>query len=537
MLAPQGPRPRPKTVSQLLREKRLREAPARKATLGPVALAPQLLISSSVVLQQPLPPARQSPPALSPTISSTGLSGSVAPTAASTSASGSRQELGTSAKDEDQRLPASRALSLAPTLGSGQVPAGRPLSSLGQSQAPTATRRPDLPEVPPFLPAAPSPAQLPLQPLGLTPALATSIPLPVTWVLTAQGLLPVQVPAVLGLPKQGEMPAPRQGPAPPPPPTETPAPSHQPLASVGTEAAPSSRTDPSGPPACPLPQTCTEACADLGVLGEAQVARPASVPRMTSQADSPETGAPRPGQLPAGDGRSPRKEPGGVAVAGSRPLGLERPPLPGPEKRALDLGLLCLDSEAATWEWWLRGQRGVCISPLETRLPYQPPGLCSLRALSRLLLRRAALERKASSLVLDRVAGPAAWQASLELVRRQLQDNPAYLLLKARFLAVFTLPALLATLPPDGVPTTLSAATRTGPDDEDLSELEPEDGDRDEQPHCISHGTQARSAPRSPMQGTPSSGEGFVSCLDASDDLDVLRTRHGRHARKRRWQQ
>ncbi|XP_010607273.1 snRNA-activating protein complex subunit 4 [Fukomys damarensis] len=484
MLAPQGPRPRPKTVSQLLREKRLREAPARKATLGPVALAPQLLISSSVVLQQPLPPARQSPPALSPTISSTGLSGSVAPTAASTGASGSQQELGTSAKDEDQRLPALRALSLAPTLGSGQVPAGRPLSSLGQSQAPTTTRKPGLPEVPRFLPAAPSPAQLPMQPLGLTPALTTSIPLPVTWVLTAQGLLPVQVPAVLGLPKQGEMPAPRQVPAPPPPPTETPAPTHQLLASVGTEAAPSSRTDPSGPPACPLPQTCTEACADLGVLGEAQVARPASVPRMTSQADSPETGALRPGQLPAGDGSSPRREPGGVAVAGSGPLGLERPPLPGPEKRALDLGLLCLDNEAATWE-----------------------------------------------------AGPAAWQASLELVRRQLQDNPAYLLLKARFLAVFTLPALLATLPPDGVPTTLSAATRSGPDDEDLSGLEPEDGDRDERPHCTPHGTQAGSAPRSPVQGTPSSGEGLVSCLDASDDLDVLRTRHGRHARKRRRQQ
>lgn len=213
-----------------------------------------------------------------------------------------------------------------------------------------------------------------------------------------------------------------------------------------------------------------------------------------------------------------------------RPLGLEKPPLPGPEKGILDLGLLSQESEAATWEW-LRGQRGVFVPPLETRLPYQPPALCSLRALSSLLLRRAALEHKASLLVASRAARPGAWQASLELVRRQLQDNPAYLLLKARFLAVFTLPALLATLPPDGVPTTLLAATRTGPeskDEDSLSELETEDEDRDE--------WLARPVSTSPVQRTPESAEGVVSCLDASDDLDVLRTRHSQHTRKRRWQ-
>ncbi|XP_012929218.1 snRNA-activating protein complex subunit 4 isoform X3 [Heterocephalus glaber] len=537
MPAPQGPRPRPKTVSQLLREKRLREAPARKAPPGPGTLAPQLLISP-VVLQQPLLPARQGPPAVAPAVAGTGLSGS---TAASTGTAGSWQAVGTSAKEKDQRPPAARALPLAPTLGSGQVPADCPSSSPGQSQAPTTTRKQGLPEVPAFLPAAPSPTQLPMQPLSLTPAVAASLPLSVTWVLTAQGLLPVQVPAVLGPPKLGPMPAPAKRPAPPPrPPTETPAPPGQPPASVGTEAAPSSSTDRSGPPACPPPKTCAGAHgADPRVLGEAQVAQQASVPRMSSQANHPEMKAPQPGQPPTGDGPSPRSGPGGTTAASSGALGLERPPLPGPEKQALDLALVCLDSEVATWEPWLRGRRGVCVPPLETRLPYQPPALCTLRALSSLLLRRAALERKASSLASDGAAGPGAWQASLEWVRRQLQDNPAYLLLKARFLAVFTLPALLATLPPNGIPTTLSAATRTGPETEDedlLSEPEPGDGDRHKRPCCTSHGMQARPVPRSPEQGTLESSEGLVSCPDASDDLDVLRTRHSRHARKRRQQ-
>ncbi|XP_023422174.1 snRNA-activating protein complex subunit 4 isoform X3 [Cavia porcellus] len=523
---PQGPRPRPKTVSQLLREKRLHKAPTRKATLGPVSLTPQLLISP-VVLQQPLTSACQGPPVVGPAFTSTGLPRPVTPTATVTSASGSQQEVGTSGKDKDQCLPMSQVPQLAPTLGPGQAPAGCPPSSLGQSQAPTTTRRQGLPEVPTCLPAAPSPAQPHIQPLSLTPALATSIPLPITWVLTAQGLLPVQVPAVLGLPTPGEVLQPPKTPAlAPPTPSGPPTSPCQPPANMGTEPAPSSRT------AHSPPQSSTEATG-----GEAQVARPASAPRMSSQANSPHTGSPQPDHLPGPSGPSSGGDPGGTAVP-SGPLGLERPLLPGLEKRALDLGLLCLESEVVTQEQWLRGQRGVCVPPLETRLPYQPPALCSLRALSSLLLHRAALEHKAASLAVDRAVGPVAWRTSLELVRRQLQDNPAYLLLKARFLALFTLPALLATLPPDGVPTTLSAVLSTGLEstDEDLSELESGDGDGNEQLGCTAPRIQARPMPMSPMQGTPDSGEGAVSCLDASDDLDVLRTRHGRHNRKRRWQ-
>jgi snRNA-activating protein complex subunit 4 len=134
-------------------------------------------------------------------------------------------------------------------------------------------------------------------------------------------------------------------------------------------------------------------------------------------------------------------------------------------------------------------------------LPYLPPTLCSLRVLSSLLLCKKALEHKAVSLVASRAAGarpePQAGtlQALLGVVQRQLQDNPAYLLLKTRFLAAFTLPALLATLSPCGVHTTLSAI-RVGPESEDedlLGELGLEDKVR--QLGCTSSRMQVATSP------------------------------------------
>lgn len=241
-------------------------------------------------------------------------------------------------------------------------------------------------------------------------------------------------------------------------------------------------------------------------LGEAQVAREISVPTMFSQADHPEAELPCPSQLPIDGSPGPRSNPGGTprSPSGSpEPQGslrLERPPPPGPEKGTLDLQLLSQESEAAMREW-LRGPQGACVPQLDSMLPYLPPTLCSLRVLSSLLLCKKALEHKAVSLVASRAAGarpePQAGtlQALLGVVQRQLQDNPAYLLLKTRFLAAFTLPALLATLSPCGVHTTLSAI-RVGPESEDedlLGELGLEDKVR--QLGCTSSRMQVATSP------------------------------------------
>nr|XP_045739466.1 snRNA-activating protein complex subunit 4 isoform X2 [Mirounga angustirostris] len=560
--APCGPRPKPKTVSELLREKRLREARARKAAApGAVALPPQLLLSSPLVLQPRLPQAPPTPEAPGPAATDTALSGPGIPAAVGLSTSG-KNERPSTLPVLDRTLASTEA---APAASRAPVPSRVLVSGhqggLGQSQAPAASRKQGLPEAPLFLPAAPSPIQLPLQPLSLPPALGTlkggphvaaSTPLPVTWVLTAQGLLPV--PAVVGLPGAAGTSGPKglsvtlpsslpgmqvgQGPRPP-------GLSHpwQPPANVDTDSDSLSRTDLSTLPMPCQSQSSVEVGSDVARApggpfpGEAQVAREIAVPRIPSQAtllaDHPEAKPPWSSQPPLQAGTSPGSGPGGtlgyLGPGGlTGPLGLERPPppRPGPERGALDLDLLSQESEAAVRDW-LRGQQGVCVPPLGSRLPYQPPALCSLRALSGLLLHKKALERRATSLVPSGAAG--GLQASLGQVQRQLQDSPAYLLLKARFLAAFTLPALLATLSPHGVPTTLSVATRAEPESEDdLGELELTDG-------CSPSGPRAGPAATIPIQGAPDPGQGSdSSCLDGPDNLDVLKTRHAWHARKRR---
>ncbi|XP_023371960.1 snRNA-activating protein complex subunit 4 isoform X2 [Otolemur garnettii] len=526
---PCGPRPKPKTVSELLREKRLQEARARKAAQGPTGLPPRLLLSPPVVLQAPLLPAPHGPSASSSVISNIAPSGLGIPAVASLITSASQQGVGTAAKDQGsptlQTLPHGVS-SVAPALGPGQVPMNCHLNGLGQSQAPATSQKQGLPEALPFLPAAPSPTQLPIQPLSLThrggPQVAANVPLPVSWVLTAQGLLPVSMPAVVGFPRPAGTPDPSGVPVTVLPPLPETCTTQGPRASMDTRPDLSSSTGPLASPTQSLSQSPAEVDGDM-----------ACVPRTLPRADHPEAGTPQSSQLPVCAGSGPRSEPGGLLGS---PSGTREPkgPQPGLEKGFLDLSLISQDSEVATREW-LRGQHGVCVPPLGSRLPYQPPALCSLRALCGLLLHKKALEHKATSLV----AGGAArdepeaetLQASLELVRRQLWDNPAYLLLKARFLAAFTFPAFLATLSPHGVPTTLSAATGVDSEseDEDLEQAEPTD----------KHGQGGSVAPAIPVQAL-NSGEGSAPpCLDASvdldvDDLDVLRTRHARHTRKRR---
>ncbi|XP_061332902.1 snRNA-activating protein complex subunit 4 [Pezoporus flaviventris] len=133
------------------------------------------------------------------------------------------------------------------------------------------------------------------------------------------------------------------------------------------------------------------------------------------------------------------------------------------EKTVVDLGLISLEDGRLVKEW-LSGKQGVQVPSLQTRLPYLPPFLCNLRALANLLLQKAALEEQAASLLPPGFRGDEGTGVDLhavgELVQEKLGDNPAYLLLKARFLAAFTLPAVLANLPPPKVATTLSASRK-----------------------------------------------------------------------------
>uniref|UniRef100_A0A3P9B4H7 Small nuclear RNA activating complex polypeptide 4 n=1 Tax=Maylandia zebra TaxID=106582 RepID=A0A3P9B4H7_9CICH len=131
------------------------------------------------------------------------------------------------------------------------------------------------------------------------------------------------------------------------------------------------------------------------------------------------------------------------------PLGTVR--VDAPQSRPLrkevleiDPSLIFVESPAAINDW-LSGSGGVVVPGLSLSLPYLPPFVSNLSMLSRLLCAKKSLTR--SSLQLEEEEEELV-AAVRQLVAERFSNNPAYQLLKARFLSCFTLPALLATMPP-----------------------------------------------------------------------------------------
>uniref|UniRef100_A0A7N4V6B3 snRNA-activating protein complex subunit 4 n=1 Tax=Sarcophilus harrisii TaxID=9305 RepID=A0A7N4V6B3_SARHA len=384
-----GPRPKPKTVSELLREKRLRESQANKALESTVILAPQVLVTPPVILQQPLQPLL--PSSLS-TAQPLGSGSAGKPVAVTSSPAATFQtpspiitstNLGPSAATKLDR-------------GVSQISTSTGLTGLLSSQVTTTSGKQELPKVPPFL----APAQVSMQqskPISLVPTLSvptcgtqvvSSNILPITWVVTTQGLVPMSMSTFVGLPGPGK---------------------------------------PVGTPVLPILGGIARNQATLKLL-------PSPIVKQSPRAPEP---SPTSAKIPL------------------IPKSLE------PGKSILDLSLLSLENEASVREW-LKGKQGVCLPPLQSTLPYLPPFLCNLKTLSGLLLQKKSLEQRAATIVAQgRVQDKTDVsvqdvQAVRHMVQEQLKENPAYLLLKARFLAAFAVPAFLATFPPPRVSTTLS---------------------------------------------------------------------------------
>uniref|UniRef100_UPI00398F327F snRNA-activating protein complex subunit 4 isoform X1 n=2 Tax=Pristiophorus japonicus TaxID=55135 RepID=UPI00398F327F len=129
-----------------------------------------------------------------------------------------------------------------------------------------------------------------------------------------------------------------------------------------------------------------------------------------------------------------------------------------PDKAAVDFKLLSGDPVAVMKDW-LEGKDGVHMPGMPSALPYLPPFSATLRAFSNLLLHKKVLEQNLSGLGLAGGSEATDPKRSLEaaraLVTDRLRNNPAHQLLKARFLSAFTLPAFLATLPLQGILTTV----------------------------------------------------------------------------------
>ncbi|KFO94732.1 snRNA-activating protein complex subunit 4, partial [Buceros rhinoceros silvestris] len=509
-LPAQGQRQKPKTVSELLREKRLRESQAKKAMERTVFVAPQLLVSGPLIIQHPpqqiIPPAQAgSKPAAIGCTNSQGQC-AAAPGPPFTSVAGSTSTAGV-LENHSSSVPESRE-----SPGSSQ---GTALQSMVPVGIESGTNKLSL--------SAPVTCDLnsngPQQrPVNLLPALVTPqagshlIPnsvLPFTWVVTPQALLPAAVQTVVGVPQGipapavtrqcqttvtasgsvsglGVPPVPPGGNTPQPSGAETKAPSaqlavgaplgktaeHSTVLLVGTSASPACTLS-SISPAAPV---CSVGSSKVSDPPAAQTTPPAAAPALRA-VQLPQTQLPASTQLLISledeglvkerlGGQQSVQDPSLIACKPPSTQPADSPPQPATssaEKNLLDFSLISLEDEGLVKEW-LSGKQGVQVPSLQTRLPYLPPFLCNLKTLSKLLLQKAALEEQAACLLPpDARQGDgtgADFHAIGELVQQKLGNNPAYLLLKARFLAAFTLPAVLATLPPPKVTTTLSASRK-----------------------------------------------------------------------------
>ncbi|NXB53356.1 SNPC4 protein, partial [Leucopsar rothschildi] len=499
----QWQRQKPKTVSELLREKRLRESQAKKAMQRTVLVASQVLVSGPLIIQHPpqqiIPSAQAgSKPAAA---SGTDSQSQSSPVPTRTSAAGSASAL--VPKNHSSAVPEtgdSPGCSKGTDLQS-MVPLGLEsgTNKLSLSTPLTCELKSNRPQQTPvsLLPAL-------VTPQAASPVIPNSI-LPFRWVVISQALLPNAVQTVVSVP-QG-MPAaagesqcqtnvtsngsvsalggtlvPAGANPPHPSSAETKGPSSQLAAAPLGKAADQSTIHLPPTPVRPGSTTSsvsavTPACSDGSSMAPESSAAPAASPApgaiVLPQTQPPAStqgsdSQPVPRSSACSDAQELRSRP----IASQTPSA-DVPPQPSTssaEKSPLDFSLISLEDEGLVKEY-LSGKQGVQVPSLQTRLPYLPPFLCNIKTLSKLLVQKAALEEQAASLLPSEASGDRGtgdvFHAVGELVQQKLGDNPAYLLLKARFLAAFTLPAVLATLPPPKVTTTLSASRKQHEDSDD----------------------------------------------------------------------
>lgn len=124
---------------------------------------------------------------------------------------------------------------------------------------------------------------------------------------------------------------------------------------------------------------------------------------------------------------------------------------PRPKQLTFDPSLMFFEQPAQV-KHWLKGAGGITLPGLEENMPYLPPFVSSINTLTTLLKARDSLLKSAAQLLSeeqrDNCEEEAKTAAVRKIVSERFKGNRAYLLLKARFLSCFTLPALLATINP-----------------------------------------------------------------------------------------
>ncbi|KAK2911714.1 hypothetical protein Q8A67_003847 [Cirrhinus molitorella] len=114
---------------------------------------------------------------------------------------------------------------------------------------------------------------------------------------------------------------------------------------------------------------------------------------------------------------------------------------------------LIFPEQSSEVDVWMNGKGGIPLPHLDMSLPYLPPSAISIKTLTSLLKVKQSLLTAAVNNLPVEYQNYREEEAQVAAIRKMIAErfasNPAYQLLKARFLSFFTLPALLATVNPN----------------------------------------------------------------------------------------
>ncbi|KAM3912064.1 snRNA-activating protein complex subunit 4 [Leptodactylus fuscus] len=176
------------------------------------------------------------------------------------------------------------------------------------------------------------------------------------------------------------------------------------------------------------------------------------------------------------------------------------------DKNIVDLSLISLEAEASVKDW-LQGKSGG--GTLKNNMAYLPPSACNLKTFSRILLEKKTLEEGAFRLLPhseEEEGGERDIRRKREildeLVEQKLKDNPAYNILKQRFLSAFMFPGLLAAFTPPNSTAAKSVVKSEVKDEDNIVHIDeherhdniPSDG------HTVDNAT-GQSTPSHPDEG------------------------------------
>ncbi|XP_041428279.1 snRNA-activating protein complex subunit 4-like isoform X2 [Xenopus laevis] len=520
---PRAPPPKPKTVMELLREKRMRESNAKKTAQNTVVLSSNLLLPQSIVIN-PQPNALGNQQTV------------VLPLAPSTPEKGVWPIMPFVSIQAGQIPPKSSAtvnpVQSSPPKSASEPVAANVLPSTPEKQSTSNEVTKGTPCPFSGVPASPVQPSITVLPTILNPTVNNSRPVPFTLVVTPHGVVPVQLQA-LGFPAQ--VPAP---------------------ASLITNGAINLETS-SGQATNVQNTAVTPPTTNDGVreVVSATEANPES-----NQDETTSTVAQKPSIASNDQNQGPLKSttqsiltskkypvvkiarllPSGLPKQGAAAAGTQaQPSSPSPspaaaaEKKVMDWGLVSLEEEGVAKNWF-HGIEGVKVPMLPKGMAYLPPSACTLKTLSKLLLQTSTLEENAFKLVPsmegESEPTPAEKTAILRgLVDRKLKSNPGYLLLKQRFLSAFTVPGFLASLHPEQTKKVVSNITIKSEDSDDETD---DSADEEPSPYNEPHPTASYPQPSActEPEGAPENPYSQMTS-DYTDDSNII----ARRTRKRTY--